>query len=387
MNKEEIADKIVREWSYRCEKGYPDLGNEKDLRILKETFGIEYEALTESKKHFEYLDKDYQDDALRIAQEIGVEKKNLRASTKFRAIFLTDMSRSEFFNKLEEFDFEQKNRNTAKSERFDFEIRHKPLSKQGMKSAGKQNEKSFNNLIQKHIDEHGEPITVRFISKNGKKIEYTGVNSIEDAAASGATEFNKSDSNLLDSNNKAIVGISLKKKNAIRWESSKTRPIDGINVFKQFIKKVGKIGTDNETGHFENVQLTPIDTEKKKYKLYNPVNDKILSKVVVKDIPRDIHSKIIFGKFEDTTIVVKETFEGTFKDYSFENGVLTVNVNLLYETVEDVSGTQDEPIFAFSNHIGQSYGIEFRSFSRKVVYTEGGDLKGSSTEISFEDLK
>ena len=387
MNKEELVDKIVREWSYRCEKGYPDLENEKDLKILKETFGIEYEALTESKKHFEYLDKDYQDDALRIAQEMGVEKKNLRANTKSRAIFLTDMSRSEFFNKLEEFDFEQKNRNTAKSERFDFEIMHKPLSKQGIKSAGKQNEKSFNDLIQKHIDEHGEPITVRFISKNGKKIEYTGVNSIEDAAASGATKFNKSDSNLLDSNNKVIVGISLKKKNAIRWESSKRRPIGGINVFKQFIKKVGKIGTDNETGHFENVQLTPIDTEKKKYKLYDPVNDKILSKVVVKGIPRDIHSKIIFGKFEDTTIVVKETFEDTFKDYSFENGVLTINVNLLYETVEDVSGTQDEPIFAFSNHIGQSYGIEFRSFSRKVVYTEEGDPKGSSTEISFEDLK
>ena len=29
-------DKLITEWSWRCEKGYPDLNNPKDMAILKE---------------------------------------------------------------------------------------------------------------------------------------------------------------------------------------------------------------------------------------------------------------------------------------------------------------------------------------------------------------
>ena len=28
----ELIDKILLEWSYRCEKGYPDLNNKEDLK-------------------------------------------------------------------------------------------------------------------------------------------------------------------------------------------------------------------------------------------------------------------------------------------------------------------------------------------------------------------
>lgn len=36
----DILDKLIQEWSWRTEKGYPDLTNEDDLKILKEVFGI-----------------------------------------------------------------------------------------------------------------------------------------------------------------------------------------------------------------------------------------------------------------------------------------------------------------------------------------------------------
>ena len=36
----ELIDKILLEWSYRCEKGYPDLNNKEDLNIFEELFGI-----------------------------------------------------------------------------------------------------------------------------------------------------------------------------------------------------------------------------------------------------------------------------------------------------------------------------------------------------------
>jgi hypothetical protein len=192
----------------------------------------------------------------------------------------------------------------------------------------------------------------------------------------------------LDSNNNVVANISLKKRNAIRWESSKSRPIGGVNIFKAFLDKVGKLDSDDEVGEFDNVVLYPLE-RKGKFKLYDPQNNKVLSKVVISNVPDDVEEKVIFGEpkpGEPKVIVVKETFEGGYNDYTFSNGILTLNCYLIYTDLKDVKNTPDEPIFAFSNHIGQAYGIEFRSFSKGLLY-DGDSLKGSSVEIDFNDLK
>jgi len=36
-----LLDKIILEWGYRCDKGYPDLNNEKDLRVFESLFGFD----------------------------------------------------------------------------------------------------------------------------------------------------------------------------------------------------------------------------------------------------------------------------------------------------------------------------------------------------------
>ena len=41
----ELLDKILLEWSYRCEKGYPDLNNETDLAIFKQLFEVDLNEL------------------------------------------------------------------------------------------------------------------------------------------------------------------------------------------------------------------------------------------------------------------------------------------------------------------------------------------------------
>jgi len=41
----EILDKVLLEWSYRCEKGYPDLTNEADLDVFKQLFEIDLKEL------------------------------------------------------------------------------------------------------------------------------------------------------------------------------------------------------------------------------------------------------------------------------------------------------------------------------------------------------
>jgi hypothetical protein len=219
------------------------------------------------------------------------------------------------------------------------------------------------------------------------KLTYKNVAEAVDASTSGATEFDKSDTDLIDPSGNIIVGISLKKRNAVRWESSKRRPIEGVDVFKSFVEKVGKIGSDDEVGEFENVVLTPLE-QKGKYKLTNPETNQTLSKVVIKNTPPSVIKNVVFGDTDKKTIVVKETFEGGFSDFSYDEdkAILTINCYKIYTEVDDLIGTEDEPVFAFSNHIGQAFGIEFRSFSKGLLY-KGDEPKGSSAEIDFNDLK
>lgn len=56
MTDKQLIDKLILEWSWRCEKGYPDLGNEKDLKILESIVGEEVvENLFELEREFNPL--------------------------------------------------------------------------------------------------------------------------------------------------------------------------------------------------------------------------------------------------------------------------------------------------------------------------------------------
>jgi hypothetical protein len=385
-----IFDKFFIKFGYKFPKGYPDMNNEQDILLLESIllneFGIDLneasspkaeQAKNILKKEFDLNDENFVD----------------ISSTSFK-VLVNGNERYDFIKKvsnLDDFEHELKGQSSVgrlvyQPENFEkpILIQIKPKSAQGLGSAGKLNEYNFNKLINSAVEQNEEPITVVF--KSPKKIvTIKNVSKAEDSSRNNASEFSKSDSQLLNKSDNVLANISLKKHNAIRWESSKTRPIGGINIFKSFIEKVGKVGTSDETGVFNNVVLYPLD-KSGKYKLYNPQTNKILSKVIIKNIPDNVEEEVIFGVDDPKTIVIKETFEDGYDSYSFENGILTLNCSIIYTDYDDIKGTKDEPIFAFSNHINQSYGIEFRSFSKGALYSDD-DLKGSSTEIDFNDLK
>ena len=387
----DVFDKFFKKFSYKFDKGYPDMNNEQDILLLESMFESLDIKLSEMKKPFEFLSPEAQNLANEIIDMLGISKDNIKTNSRNRIVLLTDENRNSIFTKLINAGF-TKNPNIPGSsqggvEKDGIQVIVKPLSKQGIQSAGKQNEVDFNSLINSHIQKNDdEPITVIF-KGSGKTLVYDNVAKAVDASTSGATEFDKSDTDLLDPSNQIIVGISLKKQNAVRWESSKSRPIEGVNVFKSFIEKVGKIGSDDEVGEFENVVLSPLE-QKGKYKLTDPQTNQILSKVIVKNTPPSVIRNVVFGDKDKKTIVIKETFEGGFNNFSYDenNSTLTVNCYKIYTEVEDLMGTDDEPIFAFSNHIGQAYGIEFRSFSKGLLYKED-EIRGSGQEIDFNDLK
>ena len=384
----DILEQFLHSISYKFPKGYPDIKDPKDMELLEnelENLGIN---LKEVKLPFEKLSPKAQEVALNISKELQIPKENFIANSSNRITILTDESRSDVVKKLINLEFERDPNIVGSSQGGvrspeGVEVIIKPLSGQGNQSAGKANEVDFENLINSKVEEYGGPITVILKSSN-KNIKLPNIAQAKDVSATDANTFNKADVQLLDQSNKVIANISLKKRNAIRWESSKTRPIGGINIFKSFIDKVGKVGSEDEVGEFENVVLYPLERQGK-YKLYNPTTNKILSRVVITNIPEDVWKKVIFGNDDPKTIVVKETFEGGYSDYIFENGVLTLNCYAIYTDANDVEGTADEPVFAFANHIGQSYGVEFRSFSKGALYNDQ-DLKGSSAEINFNEL-
>jgi hypothetical protein len=385
----DILEQFLHSIAYKFPKGYPDMKDPKDIFMLYEEFkkiGINVE---EAKQPFEKLSSKAKEVALDISQKLNIPKENILSDTSNRIIVLTDEPRPDLIKKLIDAGFERdinikgSSQGGVKSPE-GIEVILKPLSGQGAQSSGKANEADFENLINSKVAENEGPITV-ILKSSKKNIKIANVQIAKDSSTTDTNTFAKADIQLLDPSNKVVANISLKKRNAIRWESSKTRSIGEINIFNSFIDKVGKIGSEDEVGKFEDIILYPLDRQGK-YKLYNPITNKILSKVIVTNIPENVWKMVIFGNDNPKTIVIKETFEGGYNDYTFENGVLTLNCYVIYTDAKDVEDTFDEPIFAFSNHIGQSYGVEFRSFSKGALY-DGQDLKGSGAEINFNDLK
>jgi len=382
-----VIENFLNRISYKFSKGYPDLENVNDIILLETIFknmGIKLN-LKEGKKPFDFLSGEAKNVATNISKQLNIPLENIKSHSKNRIILLHD-DRNNVFNQLENMGFERDPNIIGSSQgglrnTEGIEIIIKPLSQQGARSAGKQNEVSFNNLINSHIETNKGPINVIFKSQD-KNLKYNNVASCVDSSTALVTDYIKSDSELLDSSNNLIVGISLKKRNAIRWESSKGRTIKGVNLFKNFISKIGIYNTEKQ-GEFGNLVLYPIEGKTNKFKLYDSEKEQIISKVVVKNTPSEMTEKVVFGE-DSNTIVIKETFEN-FKNYSFENGVLTINCYKIYTSSEDLINTEDEPVFAFSNHSGQAFGIEFRSFTKGALY-KNGQLKGSGLELDFSQL-
>jgi hypothetical protein len=338
--------------------------------------------ILEAKKPFSSLSPQAQEVGRELMKQLGVGEDDILYSAANRLILLSDQPRPKIFKQLADLGYTRdlsipgSGQGGFKTDN-NIQILVKPKAGQGAQSSGKQNEASFFDLINDKVKENGGPITVILKSSN-KNIKVENVASCRDSSIEGATQFAKADAQLLDSSGKVLSNISLKQRNAVRWESSKSRSIGGINIFKNFIEKI-------KEKKFPNVSLSPIEGSKNKFKLFDPQSNKTLSKVVIKNTPSEVINDVVFGNDDPKTIVVKEDFEG-FNDYTLENGVLTVNCYKIYTDVDDLIGTDDEPIFAFSNHIGQAFGIEFRSFSKGLLYKDN-ELKGSSAEIDFEDLK
>lgn len=81
-----VVDKILTEWAYRCKKGYPDMNNPDDMKILKELYS-KYEIVTEEEqptKETPIDDRSYIKNVLQTFEVSPADKRRVYQSELLR---------------------------------------------------------------------------------------------------------------------------------------------------------------------------------------------------------------------------------------------------------------------------------------------------------------
>jgi len=248
----------------------------------------------------------------------------------------------------------------------------KPKEKQGGGSAGLGNESFLANKIKETVEEVGGPITVVVKGDNGKSIRFNGVTDAEEAGRDTSGN-KKSDIRLLDGS-KVVGNLSLKQENASMWESADKRYKDLM------IKLVGKLSKKP----YKNLGLTKTD-KKGIYRLYNPSTKQEYSGIIITDLDNKDMSSIVFGSDKPQTVVVKETFDES--DFTLKGKVLTISVDNLATSLEDIVGTKYEPVLVVRHDSTRTATAGLRPivYTRESVY-KGDKVSGNRIELSYNKI-
>jgi hypothetical protein len=367
-------DNILLEWSYRCNDGIVDMENQEKVLILQEILkenNIELieevvfinEVAADIKQQLIDAGYDENDIIIKSSKQIRLlTKGNERKSTMDK--LLQDLPDSKF-----DINFKGSslgaiiaNDGTA--------IIVKPREKQGGGSAGLDNEQALINGINEYASTDS-PIKIIFVGSN-KTISFDNVTLAQGIGADTAGG-KKSDVALLSGNN-VIGNLSLKKANASMWESADRR-------YKELMIKLSdKLINDP----FPNVGLR--ETEKNNiYRLYNPETGTDLSGIIINNLPDNDNEAIIFGTDKPKVNVIKHTFQPS--DFNFNNDILTIKSGIIFTDLEDIEGTDYEPILIVRHDVTRTA----TKGLRPVVYNKsqgyrGDEIKGSQMALDYNQI-
>ena len=367
----DVIDRLIKEWSWRCEKGYPDLSNPRDIEILKEIFNVGlHEELSYDKLTPEALEL-----AKAISGKFNIPLDDIKAYgpvANYRIVVYADINRRKFYEELEELGFERDTEIAGSGQggvrKGAVELIQKPKGIQKFGGAGKENESIFIGTLNSLIAESGTPVDIT-ITDGTRKVRVENIDKVEDASARGAKEYSKSDADLLSAG-EVRLGVSIKEDGAIRWESLKTR---FSKIYDIFISKA-------LNGQIADLMLASRkDAKKGKYHMQN-AEGRNYGRVFIKDFPKDFDEEIIFGK--DKVVVAERDFSSS--DFSRNGDEIIIRVTNLYENLDQIAEDGKLPVIAFAHHGSKKYGIEMRAFMEKALPKEGS--KANNLTISYNDL-
>jgi hypothetical protein len=365
----DVLDLFFKKYSYKFDKGYPDMNNEKDVLLLESilnNLGLPtYDTLLINESASDIKDilidagYDPEDIIIKSSKQIRLlTKGNERKSTMDKLVADLGYTYNPNF-KGSSLGAIIADDGTA--------IIVKPKERQGGLAAGLDNEQALVDDINQYTGEG--PIKVVFKGTN-KTISFNNITKAK-SIGTDTSGGKKSDVALYDGD-KIIGNLSLKKSNAVMWESADKR-------YKDLVKKLSQKLIDNP---FPNIGLRKTEKEGI-YRLYNPETNTDLSGIIITDLPNNENESIIFGTDNPKVQVIKHTFQPN--DFSFEDGILTIQSGTIFSELSDVEGTEYEPILVLRHDVTRtaSKGLRPVVYNKSHGYKDG-NIKGAQSELTYD---
>lgn len=378
-----IFDKFFTKFSYKFDKGYPDMDNPKDILLLESIFkdlGINLKEEVDNRTGTIKTVK-------KIIDKLGSKYDLFAGKSKPNRLGLVGKRETQFFVDLfqEAFDEEgdetldikitppRKSPNPSNSfNMYTFDTKefgkvNIVVSSQPPGGAGKMNESDFLSNINQLIEENGGEATV-VITSSDYTLSYENITSALDSSKTGASKGDKSDAQLL-SGNDVRANISLKQDGGFRWASVATQYKDFIN----------KLVNDAINGNLTDLQLKPNPDNPNKYLMYDPKTGNRVTKVIIPDFPKDDIENWVFGPEDPKTVVVSKTWSA--EDFTLNNGVITAKASHIYKGLEDLEKDKMDPVFAIMQHVGMSQGLDYR-----IIPSKQANLSSNARELSYNEI-
>jgi len=372
-------DIFFKKFSYKFDKGYPDMNNEQDILLLESLLNKLGINLKEGKAEDKVEAKEI------LKRELNLSDSDFKDSGLNFYVLVPGRERLAFVDKIENIDtgtdkkFEYISTPTAFSSIGYFNYGQskfgiKPGEKQGTGAPGLGNEDVFVNEINKFLEDG--PKDVKIVAGD-KTLVFKDVTQVMGTGLSTG-DYSKSDANFYDGN-KDLGGVSLKKDNAIYWESADVRFKDEVkNLVDAIIS--GKLGDEVSYVPLKDAKGNPDPVV---IKMYNKKEDKPIAGVIVDDLPETEVEQVIFGN--DNVPVVIKTYRPS--DFKLEGDTIVVNATKIYKTLDDVEKDNALPVLNIRHDKTRriTRGLRALLQTQKSVFKDG-NIKGSNVRIPYSSF-
>ena len=375
----DVLEKFLHKISYKFDKGYPDINNEKDILLIEsilENLDIKISLHEEVpnrsntikavKKIIDTIGSKYNLSALKSKPNRlsapGIKDPN-EFIDFFKEVFGEDLN-VKIYGPLEG------PNPSGKFKLFQFstpELGEVNIigSYSAPGGAGKSNEDKFIEKLNELILQAGESANIKIISPeyvvNFNKItdveeNFDKITKVIDTSKLGAGQGEKSDVQFL-SGEEIRANISLKQDGGFRWASVASLYPEFIKTFQQKALK----------GEIEGIKLTPNPDIKGKYLMYNSDTDERITKVIIPDLidnDEDME-KFIFGPEKPKVIVVTRTWKDS--DFKLEGNTIIVQASSIYKSLDDIKNSDVSPVFTITQHQGKPMGLDYRIYPANMA--------------------
>lgn len=369
----DILDKFFKKYSYKFDKGYPDMNNDQDVFLLESLLS------KVMNKNFKLLKEEDTENGIDILKkELNLTDEDFIKLSSVRYKLL--VPRSERYNYIEKI---------TKIPGFSYDVNVsgssigglkynntifllKPSGAQGRASSGTGNEDIIINEINKYIEEGATNIIFNAPNKN------LTINNVKEVIPVGYDVAGGKKADIIIKANKDYP-ISIKKDNAGFWESSDTR-------YKSLVLTLSKKITNGDFA--PELVFQPFTDKLGNQKeginiMYNEITKTKVSGIIVTDLPTNDENEIIFGS--DKAIIIYRSYSPS--DFELKENTLYIKVSKILEDIADVEEFDLEPVLNIRHDSTRAStgGLRATVQPKNKLYSDD-QLTGNKIELSYNDI-